>query len=87
METFIMPSIAVICCVLAYAFKQAVDNERAHDFIPLGCAILGIALACGFLGMTLDNIAVGAVSGFAATGLWEQIVHIIPTPVGKHGGE
>ena len=87
METLIMPSIAVICCVLAYAFKMAVPNDRVHDFIPLGCALLGIALACGFLGTTLDNIAIGAVSGFAATGLWEQIIHILPSQIGKHGGE
>lgn len=78
MESYIMPSIAVICCVLAFAFKTAIKNDRAHDFIPLGCAVLGIVLACGFLGFTLDNLAVGAVSGFAATGLWEQVTHIMP---------
>lgn len=84
METYIMPSIAVLCCVLAYGFKLAVKSDRAHDFIPLGCAVLGIALACAFLGVSLDNLAVGAVSGFAATGLWEQVTHIIPTPTGEH---
>lgn len=84
METFIMPSIAVICCVLAFAFKQAVTNDRVHDFIPLGCAMLGIVLACVFLGVSLDNLATGAVSGFAATGLWEQIIHILPTVGGNH---
>ncbi|MBQ9021727.1 MAG: hypothetical protein IJ113_06905 [Eggerthellaceae bacterium] len=84
METFIMPSIAVICCVLAFAFKQAIKNDRAHDFIPLGCALLGIVLACAFLGISLDSLATGAVSGFAATGLWEQIIHILPEVGGSH---
>lgn len=87
METFIYPSIAVVCCVLAFAFKTAFDNDRAHDFIPLGCAVLGIILACIFLGWSLDSLATGAVSGFAATGLWEQITHIIPPVEGAHNDE
>ena len=81
METYIMPSIAIFCCVMAYAFKNAIKVDRVHDFIPLGCAVLGIALSVGFMGFTLDNLAIGAVSGFAATGLWEQITHIMPNKV------
>lgn len=84
METFIYPAIAAICCVLAFGFKTAIKNDRAHDFIPLGCAILGIVLACIFLGWSLDNLAIGAVSGFAATGLWEQITHALPKTTGEH---
>ena len=82
METYIMPSIAAVCCVLAFAFKTATHNDRIHDFIPLGCACLGIALACAFLGMSLDSLAAGAVSGLAATGLWEQATHIMPSTEG-----
>lgn len=78
METFIMPTISVICLVLAFGFRQATHNDRLHDFIPLGCAVLGIALAAVFMGVSLETIATGAVSGFAATGLWEQGTHIIP---------
>ena len=85
MDAFIYPSIALVCCVLAFAFKTAVKNDRAHDFIPLGCAVLGITLAVVFLGVTLDNIAIGAVSGFAATGLWEQATHFMPSNlIGSH---
>lgn len=85
MEGFIMPGVAVLCCVLALGFKAAFPTwERAHDFIPLGCALLGIALVCGFQGWTLDNITAGAVSGFAATGLWEQLTHAMPPIVGSH---
>ena len=88
MENYVMPSIAVLCCVLALGVKTAFpDAHRVHDFIPLGCALLGTVLACSFLGWSLDNLAVGAVSGFAATGLWEQIIHILPKASGEHGGE
>lgn len=85
MEDMIMPGVAVACFVLALGFKAAFPTwERAHDFIPLGCALLGIVLVCGFQGWTLDNIAAGAVSGFASTGLWEQFTHALPPIVGSH---
>lgn len=87
MDIFIMPAIMCTCAVLGFAFKKAVNNDRAHDFIPLMCACLGVSLSCGFLGFTLDNIACGAVSGIAATGLWEQITHALPRVSGEHGGE
>lgn len=78
MEAYLMPSIMVTCAVLGFAIKQALPWDRAHDFIPLGCAVVGTVLACGFLGWSLDSIATGAVSGIAATGLWEQIIHVLP---------
>lgn len=78
MEQYIMIPIALICFGLAFAFKMAIKNDRAHDFIPLGCAILGTGLAIAFLGVNLENIATGVVSGLAATGIWEQIIHILP---------
>ena len=78
MEAYIAPSIMLICCVFGFAVKAALPWERAHDFIPLGCAVVGTILACGFLGWSLDSIATGAVSGIAATGLWEQITHALP---------
>lgn len=78
MEAYIMPSVAVICCVLGFCIKQALPWDRVHDFIPLICAVVGVVLLCGFNGWTLDNLAAGAVSGIAATGLWEQITHALP---------
>lgn len=78
MEAYIMPSIMLICAVFGFAVKNAIPFDRVHDFIPLLCAVVGTALACTFLGVSLDTIATGAVSGIAATGLWEQIIHVIP---------
>lgn len=78
MEAYVMPSIMLICAVFGFAVKNAVPYDRVHDFIPLMCACMGVALMVAFNGATLDNIAAGAVSGIAATGLWEQITHAIP---------
>lgn len=77
-SAYLMPSVMLICCVFGFAVKTAVKNDRVHDFIPMMCAAMGTALAVAFAGATLDNIAAGAVSGIAATGLWEQFVHILP---------
>ena len=78
MEAYIMPSVMLICAVFGFAVKSAVPSDRVHDFIPLMCACLGVVLMLLFNGATLDNIASGAVSGIAATGLWEQITHALP---------
>lgn len=78
MEAYVMPSIMLICAVFGFVVKQAIPFDRLHDFIPLMCSALGVALALGFTGVSLDTIATGAVSGIAATGLWEQIMHVMP---------
>lgn len=78
MEAYVMPSVMFICCILGFGVKNAIPVDRLHDFIPLMCACVGVILVCGFMGWSLDNIATGAVSGAAATGLWEQITHAIP---------
>lgn len=84
METFVMPAIACLCFALATGVKMAWPTaDRVHDFIPLGCAVLGIVLACTFLGVSLDSLATGAVSGLAATGIWELGTHIFPKEAGQ----
>ena len=87
MEAYIMPSVMVACAVFGFAIKTAFKNDRLHDFIPLMCAVVGLVLLCGFNGWTLDNIAAGLVSGIAATGLWEQIIHALPPVSGLHGSD
>lgn len=87
MEAYIMPSVMLICAVFGFAIKNGIKRDRVHDFIPLMCAVAGVLLMCGFQGWTLDNIACGAVSGIAATGLWEQIIHVLPQPTGLHAKE
>ena len=87
MEAYILPSIMVTCAVLGFASKQALPWDRVHDFIPLMCAVVGLVLMCGFNGWTLDNIAAGLVSGIAATGLWEQIIHALPRKEAPDGAD
>lgn len=85
MEAYIMPTLAVLLCALAWAFKKAFPTwTRAHDFIPLGCAVAGIIIMCVSQGLTIDNAAVGAITGLAATGLWEQFTHVFPPVYGSH---
>lgn len=83
MDAYIMPSVMLCCAVFGFAVKTAIPNDKVHDFIPLACAAMGVVLMGGFCGWTLDNIAAGAVSGIAATGLWEQIVHALPNSKGE----
>ena len=79
MEAYVMPSIALFCCVFGFALKAAMPQaDRLHDFIPLICATIGVILACGFIGVSLDALATGAISGSAATGIWEQWTHLFP---------
>ena len=87
MEAYILPSAMLICMAFGFAFKVAIPYDRAHDFIPLMCACMGVVLVGIFVGWSLDNIAAGAVSGIAATGLWEQFVHLLPPVGGLHGEE
>ena len=84
MQAFVYPAVMVICAVFGFAIKNAIRNDRVHDFIPLMCACAGVILMGMFQGWSLDNIACGAVSGIAATGLWEQITHAIPKTTGEH---
>lgn len=88
MDAYLMPSVAIICCIFGFAVKQATPTmDRLHDFLPLMCAALGVLLVSVFVGVSLDGIATGAVSGIAATGIWEQIVHALPSISGQYGGE
>lgn len=88
MEAYIMPSVAIFCCIFGFVIKQATPTmDRLHDFLPLICMVLGIVLVCAFMGISLDGLAQGAVSGVAATGIWEQATHLLPPIIGEHGGD
>lgn len=73
-----VPAIVVIVYLLAELFKGAVQREKLVRLIPPLCGLAGLALgvACYFLTPDLlpanDVItaaAIGAASGFAATGV------------------
>ena len=76
-EFITLPAIVVICYLIGFACKT-IGNEKIDSFIPVICgisgAILGVAM---FLTIpeyiAADNwaeaVAIGIVSGFAATGV------------------
>ena len=76
-EFIAIPSITIICYLVAEAFKGFVTTAR-HKHIPALCGIVGLALGAvsylavpGFIPATniIDALAIGIVSGFAATGV------------------
>ena len=81
------PAIVVIC-YLAGATLKAIGNETLEKFIPVICGFIG-----GILGVVVFNtipnyipaenwlmaLAIGIVSGFAATGInqvWKQFTKV-----------
>lgn len=75
-------SIAVICYAVGYAAKQTSKYiEGLDDFIPVICALMGAILGIvGYKVMPdypasdpITAVAVGIVSGLAATGINEAI--------------
>ena len=72
-----LPAIVVICYLIGFGFKSF-GNEKIDKFIPLICGsaggVLGIALFVTVPEyIAADNcavaLAIGIVSGFAATGI------------------
>lgn len=74
LKTIEIPAITVICYGIAFAIKKM--NILSTNFLPLICAVLGCGL--GIVGYfvvpefpatdILTSIALGVVSGLAATG-------------------
>ena len=71
------PAIVVICYLVGATFK-AINNDTLNKFIPMICGVVGGVLAIvvfktipGYI--PADNwlmaLAIGIVSGFAATGI------------------
>lgn len=83
------PVIVIMCYVVGYICKQ-IKNETLDRFIPAICAVVGAVLGIVIFStipnfMPADNwavaIAVGIVSGFAATGI-NQIYKQLTKKVG-----
>ena len=70
------PAIAVICYFVGFACKKF-KNEKLDSFIPVICGLLGAVLGViafitlpDYIGAAnwLCAVAIGIISGFAATG-------------------
>ena len=75
---YISPIIVIACLVVGYVIKNAIPNETVNRYIPLIVFVLGMALnAWACMGVTLEILVTGAVSGLASTGLYELFAQFI----------
>lgn len=76
--TLISPLITISCLVLGYILKNAVKTDKINPFIPLILGATGIICNIWSLGaFSFDIVLSGAVSGLAATGLYEAFKNMI----------
>lgn len=79
--TLISPIIVIACLTLGYIIKHTFKNEKINAFIPFICALVGILANLWTTGIVdLVSITTGAVSGLAATGLYEGFTNILNLP-------
>lgn len=75
---YLMPVAAVICAVVCYIAKTAINSERFDRFIPLCSAILGLLIVMwATWSVTPETVAQGLVSGLAATGMYELVKQFV----------
>lgn len=75
---FISPLILLACLAVGYILKNVVPSPSIDKWIPLIVGCLGIVLAIwnfGFVDLTI--IVTGAISGLAASGLYETFKGLI----------
>lgn len=79
--TLISPIIVIACLTLGYIIKHTFKNKQVNAFIPFICAITGIVANIWTTGVVdLMSITTGAVSGLAATGLYEGFTNVLNLP-------
>lgn len=83
-EIVSFPAIVIMCYLVGFACKSF-NNEKLDKFIPVICGVIGAILGIAIF-LTIPNfipadnwamaVAIGIVSGFAATGInqiWKQL--------------
>lgn len=77
----ISPITVIACLCLGYVIKRAFKNKTVNAFIPCLLACVGMAANVWASGaVNLQIITAGAVSGLAATGLYEGFSNILNLP-------
>ena len=77
----ISPIIVIACLTLGYIIKHTFKNKQVNAFIPFICAITGIVANIWTTGVVdLMSVTTGAVSGLAATGLYEGFTNVLNLP-------
>ncbi len=76
--TLISPLIVIGCWALGYVLKHAVKTDVINPFIPLILMITGIISNIWSTGVfSYEMVVAGAISGLAATGVYEAISNIL----------
>ena len=77
----------ILALCVGYIIKHAVKNERVNDFIPQICAAVGIIVTlCVDIPagtVSVYTVVIGAISGLAATGLYEAFKNFVEGLSGK----
>ena len=74
---WINPAATVLALVVGFCIKAATKDEKILRFIPTICAVIGVVVvvvadvASGTF--TVYSVVIGAMSGLAATGLFEMV--------------
>ena len=80
-SSLISPIIVVACLTLGYVIKHGFQNKTLNAFIPLILATVGAIANVWYVELIdLPTIVAGAVSGLAATGLYEGFTNILNLP-------
>ena len=81
LSSLISPIIVVACLTLGYVIKHGFQNKTINAFIPLILATVGAVANLWYVGaIDLPTLVAGAVSGLAATGLYEGFTNILNLP-------
>lgn len=77
----ISPIIVVACLTIGYTIKHGFQNKLLNAFIPSILAIIGAVANAWYVGIIdLPTLVTGAVSGLAATGLYEGFSNVLNLP-------
>lgn len=77
-EITLIPIVVLACLVVGFLIKHTPPFAKlANAYIPLIVAVLGAILGCVQLGVSLDAIVGGAISGLASTGLHQLFTKFI----------
>ena len=77
LKAMFIPTVVIICLVVGFLIKHVVPSDAANRWIPVIVAVLGAVLACITLGISLDSIAAGLISGLGSVGMHQLVKQLI----------
>lgn len=77
LKAMFIPTVVIICLVVGFLIKHVVPSKAADRWIPVIVALLGAVLACIVLGVNLDAIAAGLISGLGSVGMHQLVKQLM----------